>query len=342
MGNEADKKFTWVVKNFSSSQSAVTLSEKFVIGGCKWYLNLASPNGRKDNYFSLYLVVADYQTLPCGWKRNTKCRLTLVNQLSDKLSRQRDQQLWFDQKTCVYGSRTMITLTKLTAKNGGFVVNDEVKIVVEVDVLEVIGGLDVLVSEESQEVTQQPLKRTKLNHDGALLVSASVDVNGFQVLPSQAESVRLIFKKHPDMAIEFRAKNQHLRTSCINLLLNLIETLCQSLQNLSIDDLRQAEKTLAYLKNSGFKVDWLELKLEQAKKTKIEWQIGESRVQELEEKLKGFKKQCSYVEALLEKQKEELKDLKHKCSDTEVLLEKEKANVLAATRAPPLTLDDVV
>lgn len=79
------------------------------------------------------------------------------------------------------GYREMISLTKLNAKKGGFLVNNKVKIVVEVDVLQVVGGLDV-----SQEVTQ-PLKRIRLNDDG-VSVKQSIDVNGFQVLPSQVTS----------------------------------------------------------------------------------------------------------------------------------------------------------
>ncbi|KAL9277763.1 putative MATH/TRAF domain-containing protein [Arabidopsis thaliana] len=237
------------------------------------------------NYLSLFLMVATSKTLPCGWRRYTRFRLTVVNQLSDELSQQR----------------------------GGFLVNNEVKIVVEVDVLQVIGKLDV--SEGSQEVTQ-PLKRIRLNDDGV-------------------ESVKRIFERHPNMALEFRAKNQHVRTSCMNVLLSLIDTLCQSLQYISIDDLGQAEKALRYLKDSDFKVDWLERKLEEVKEKKMEEQIGKSRMQELEEELKVFKQKCSDLEAQLEKEKQ-------KCSDIEALLEKEKAKSLAAARAPPLTLDDVV
>ncbi|EFH62085.1 hypothetical protein ARALYDRAFT_899445 [Arabidopsis lyrata subsp. lyrata] len=287
MGNE---KFTWVVKNISSLESEFIESDEFV----SWSL---SHGYVKAGYLSLYLVVADYKSLHCGWRRHTRFRLTIVNQVSDQLSQRRE---------------------------GGFLVNNEVKIVVEVDVLQVIGKLDV--SEESLEVNQ-PLNRIKLNGDG--VVTSSVDVNGFQVLPSQAESVKRIFEKHPEMALKFRAKNQHMKTSCINVLLSLIKTLCQSLQDISIDDLGQAEQALTYLNNLGFKVDWLECKLEEVKAKKMEEQIGKTRMQELEKDLKVFKKKCSDIEALLEKEKEELKDLKQKCSDTEALLEKEKTKVLA-------------
>ncbi|KAG7559691.1 hypothetical protein ISN45_Aa05g012790 [Arabidopsis thaliana x Arabidopsis arenosa] len=233
-----------------------------------------------------------------------------------------EAHFWLDGKSFVHIYSEVISLSKLNAKEGGFLVNNEVKIVAEVDVLQAIGKLDVY--EDSKEVTQ-PLKKIKLNGGAVsshLQKEASlVDVNGFLVLPSQAEYVKRIFKKHPDMALEFRAKNQHMRTSSINLLLNIIETLCQSLQDLSIDDLGQAKLALTYLKYSGFKVDWLERKLEEVKEKKMEENIGKSRMQELEEELKVFKKKCSNIEALLEK---------------------EKTKVLAATRAPPLMLDDVV
>ncbi|KAL1204973.1 MATH domain and coiled-coil domain-containing protein [Cardamine amara subsp. amara] len=72
----------------------------------------------------------------------------------------------------------MLPLTKLHDKNGGFLVNGEVKIVAEVGAVEVVGKSDVL-------------KET-------LLVNESINVNGFQVLPSQVESVNSLFKEHPD------------------------------------------------------------------------------------------------------------------------------------------------
>ncbi|KAG7559692.1 MATH/TRAF domain [Arabidopsis thaliana x Arabidopsis arenosa] len=335
MGNEeADKKFTWVIKNFSSLVPKPIFSDKFVIGGCKWRL-VAYPKGyhyQNADYLSLYLMVANFKTLPCGWRRHIRLRLTLVNQVSDdQLSPRGEKGEWLDEYRTICGYQKMLLHSELNDKEGGFLVNNEVKIVAEVDVLQVVGKLDV--TEESQEVTQ-PLKRIKLN-DGGVSVNESIDVNGFQVLPSQAESVKRIFERHPDMALEFRVMNQHMRTLCINLLLNITETLCQPLKDISIHDLCQAEKALRYLKDSDFKVDWLERKLEEVKEKKMEEQFGKSRMQELEEELKVSKQKCSDIEAQLEKEKQ-------KCSDIEALLEKEKTKVLAAAKAPPLTLDDVV
>ena len=71
---------------------------------------------------------------------------------------------WFDQKHPSFGTQAMLPLTELLDINGGFLVNGEVKIVAEVGVLEVVGE-SVLV--------ETPL------------VNESIDVKGFQVLPSQ-------------------------------------------------------------------------------------------------------------------------------------------------------------
>ncbi|XP_018480148.1 MATH domain and coiled-coil domain-containing protein At3g58430-like [Raphanus sativus] len=136
----------------------------------------------------------------------------------------------------------------------------------------------------------------------------SIDVSGFQVLPSQVESVRLIFKRHPDIAVEFRAKNQHLRNACMDFLLSLIETLCVSLQKLSNEDLVEADIALTYLKDAGFKVDWLEKKLDVVKDKKEKEQSSLARLQEMEDSLLKLKQQCSDLDALVEKEEEELSD----------------------------------
>ena len=135
----------------------------------------------------------------------------------------------------------------------------------------------------------------------------------------QAESLSLIFERHPDIASKFRPKNQHLRTAYINVLLSLIKTLCQPTQELSKDDLNDAYASLAYLTNAGLNLDWLEEKLEEMSEKKDKQKAGEERMKEIEE---------------------ELKDLKQKFSNLEAELEKEKADVSVA-RAP-LSFDDVV
>lgn len=74
----------------------------------------------------------------------------------------------------------------------------------------------------------------------------------------------------------------------MNSLLCLIETLCQSLQELSSEDLVQADVALTYLKDSGFELAWLEKKLDRAKVNK-----------QKEETLLNLKQKCSELKAEL-------------------------------------------
>ncbi|XP_018445089.2 eukaryotic translation initiation factor 4G isoform X2 [Raphanus sativus] len=167
-----------------------------------------------------------------------------------------------------------------------------------------------------------PIPETVGNKDSCVFVkerNESMDINGFHVLSSQVESVRRLFERHPDIAIGFRAKNQLLRNSCMNSLLSLIETLCQPLEDLSNEDLVEADIALAYVKDLGFRVDWLDEKLDQVKEKKKKEVSGFAMLQETEESLLKLKRKCAELEALAEEQKAEL----------------------SATRTP-LSFDDVV
>ncbi|KAL9295410.1 MATH domain and coiled-coil domain-containing protein [Arabidopsis thaliana] len=345
MAKAVDKKFCWEIKNFSSINSERCHSVPVVIGDCKWRL-VAFPKGYKADYLSLYLEVADLKSLPSGWRRYVKFRASIVNQLSQELSVQQETQRWFDQNAPGWGFENMLLLTELNAKDGGFLVNGQVMIVAEVEFLEVIGTLDeseeIIKSSDlinkTQEVAQQVKESIQSNdlinttqevaqqvkeiiqpndlinktQEVAQQVKESIDVNGFQVLPSQVESVRRIFKKHPDIAVGFQVKNQHLRKTFMSFLVNIIETMCQSLQELSNEDLVEVDIALTYLKDAGFKVDWLEKKLDHVKEKKEKEQSGLVILQGIEQ---------------------QLHELMHKC-------EKKKSEVLSV--GDPLKFDDVV
>ena len=85
----------------------------------------------------------------------------------------------------------------------------------------------------------------------------------------------------------------------MNFLLCLIETMCQSLQELSSEDLVQADVALTYLKDSGFKLDWLEKKLDQVKVNKEKEITCLAILQETEESLLNLKQKCSHLKAEL-------------------------------------------
>lgn len=73
---------------------------------------------------------------------------------------------WFDDSTR-WGCPSIIPLNEINAKDSGFLVNGELKIVAEIDILEVIGDVDV--------------------SEGISTVKETIDVNGFQLLPSQVK-----------------------------------------------------------------------------------------------------------------------------------------------------------
>lgn len=51
---------------------------------------LAYPKGNNVDYLSLYLEVANYGSLPIGWRRHAKFCFTIVNQRLEKLSKRDD------------------------------------------------------------------------------------------------------------------------------------------------------------------------------------------------------------------------------------------------------------
>ncbi|KAL0805719.1 hypothetical protein Bca101_098210 [Brassica carinata] len=241
MAKQVGHKFAWVIKDFSSLREKC-YSTPVQIGDCKWRLVVYLKGLFKSDHISLFLEVADVKSLPFGWKRLVKFRLTIAKQVSEvpslllSLFEQGPSVLkkshrWFDQKNPLWGFPTMIPLAKIHDKNEGFLVNDQLMIVAEVDVLQV-----VVTSEKSEETN--PL--------------------------SQVESVSSV----QDSVVEFRARNQHLKTACTNVLLSLTQTLCLTPQELSVGDLVEAEKALAYTKDTGLEVEWLVKKLNEVKEKK--------------------------------------------------------------------------
>ncbi|CAN6935274.1 unnamed protein product [Brassica oleracea] len=280
MGKPFNKKIAWVIKNFSSLKSDQFYSDKFVVDGC---IFMPIPWGKDNDHLSLFLEVGNYESLPIGGRRHAKYSFTISNQSSEKLSRKHESQQWFEKKSPGWGRLSIMPLNELHAKDAGFLVNGDLKIVVEIDVLEVVGRLDV--TEETSTIIE------------------TMDVNGFQILPSHAESVSRMFERHSELASEFRPKNPNLRTAYISFLLSLIETMCQSPQELSQDDLTDAYAAMGFMRDAGFKLDWLEKKLDEVSEKKKNEKSSEAGLQEMEEDLRDLKRKCSDMEDLVKKEK---------------------------------------
>ncbi|KAF2542807.1 hypothetical protein F2Q68_00030212 [Brassica cretica] len=95
--------------------------------------------------------------------------------------------------------------------------------------------------------------------------------------------------------------------------------MCQSPQELSQEDLTDAYAAMGFMIDAGFKLDWLEKKLDEVSEKKNKEKSSEAGLQEMEE---------------------DLRDLKRKYSDMEALVQKEKVKMSAAKA--PLSFDDVV
>ncbi|EOA26006.1 hypothetical protein CARUB_v10019402mg [Capsella rubella] len=260
MENQADKKFTWVINNFSSfGRGSEIYSDIFVVGPWQWRL-IVYPKGTYKygrpygDYLSLYICVPDSESLPSGWRRRAKISLTIANQITEELSKMREAEYWFNQNNTTCGFESMINYYKFDLIDG-FIVNGQVKIVAEVDMLELI------------------------------------DNNGFHVLASEVESVNSLFSKYPGFASKLCPQSTHQRETYVNVVLSLTEIVCKAPEELSNGDLAEAYSVLRFVKKAGFKLDWLEKKLKEN---------GMTRLHGIKEELKDLKVKCADMDALLE------------------------------------------
>ncbi|CAD5326168.1 unnamed protein product [Arabidopsis thaliana] len=320
---EKETRFSWVLKNFCSLQHNNCYSRTFVASDCNWRL-LACYNKDRNGYLSLYLELADPASLPLGWRRQVNFRLTLVNKVHKQSTRVLED-LDDDDSSPVSDDegQEICPLNQLNAWNKAFrSVGNRVEEYPDDD------DASSLHQWKSMVYTSKTVENfgTECNNKESFYESwwisdflETIDVNGFQVLASQVQSVSQIFKRHPDTAIGFRPKNQQIRKAYMDALLSLIETLCQSPDKLSDDDLSNADETLVDLIDVGFKLDWLKTKLNDVSEKK---KLGESSV------------------VRLETMEEQLQKLKHMVLDLESQMQKEKEKVLAA-RAP-LSFKDIL
>lgn len=98
-----------------------------------------------------------------------------------------------------------------------------------------------------------------------------------------------IFVEHPDIAVNFKLKNQFVKTTYMNILLGLIETLKQPVHSITETELNNAQSDLVELTEAGFNLDWLKIKLDEVSLERKIANVDGSRVQELEEHIKNLK-----------------------------------------------------
>ncbi|CAH2047691.1 unnamed protein product [Thlaspi arvense] len=262
MEDQKQTSFTFEIDNFSEKEGWIR-SPTFLSGSCEWYVYVYPKGDLVDDHLSLYLYVANPESLRLGWKRRATFSFLLLDQSGKepyKLT-----ELWcklFCAQVSGWGSAKAVPLRKLQEK--GFMENNKLIVKVEVKVVEVVDESEVTGNE-------------------------TLDVQGFQVLYSQVTSVTRLFAKHPGFAANFKPKSQLVKTTYMNILLGLIEALNKPPHSLSETELTNAHSELIDLTEAGFKLDWLRTKLDEVSLERKKASADGIRVQELEEEVKNLK-----------------------------------------------------
>ncbi|CAN8318031.1 unnamed protein product [Cochlearia groenlandica] len=238
--------FRFEIANFSQKESPMT-SNLFLSGGCEWCVTVY-PKGDytvdDNDHLSLLLSVANSISLPFGWERVADFYFLVLNQSNKELYRSSigPPSSLFCNETPSLGFAKALPLSKFDQEKG-FLENDILIIEVYIKLLKVYDG------EEDENVSKK--KNT-------------FDINGFRVFASQVASVKKLFAEHPDIAVDIRSNNiKEVKTTYMNILLGLIDTLDKPSQILSEAELRNADSELRELTEEGFKLDWLKLRLEE-------------------------------------------------------------------------------
>ncbi|EOA28389.1 hypothetical protein CARUB_v10024595mg [Capsella rubella] len=263
--------FRFEINNFSKREVAVS-SQTFVSGGCEWHLTLHPKGDGFSDDLALFLTVSNSKSLGKGWERRIDYYFLLLNHSDNELHRSSVQkQTVFKEKAMSWGFRQTLPVSKFQEK--GFLEKDKLIFEVYIQNVEAFDGEGGDVSSEKVD---------------------TVDINGFKVLASQANTLRKIFAEHPDFAKDFKLKNQVVRMEYMKVLLNLIVTLEKPSKNHS--ELSNAHSDLSELTEAGFKLDWLQSKLDEVylkrKKADADVQQLDERVKKLEQMKVDVKLDC--------------------------------------------------
>ncbi|KAL0718687.1 hypothetical protein Bca4012_068010 [Brassica carinata] len=308
-----DTSFTFEIENFSEKKGLIS-SPNFLSGDCEWFVNVY-PNGYHiDERLSLHLQVANSESLPLGWKKQASYSFALLDQTGKELYRTPESCKLFRAQFTGWGSPKAFTLQKL--QDMGFLENN--KLILKVDV-KVIQAVD----------------------EGAVTEKDMLDVRGFKVLYSQLPSLNKLFRKHPDVAVNFKLKNQSVKTTYMNLLLGLVEKLDKPSPSFTESELSNAQSQLIDLTESGFELDWLKKKLDEISLERKRGVTDGSRVQELEENIQNLSLELDTEKGRYATCAAKLLSLEQTVSELRVELSKEKEKS-DASAAEVLLLEQMV
>ncbi|KAH0860448.1 LOW QUALITY PROTEIN: hypothetical protein HID58_088709, partial [Brassica napus] len=206
----------------------------FLSGGCEWFVGVF-PKGRnvEDHYLSVYLSVPNPETLRLGWKRRASFSFILQAKSSAE-------------------ALNSVRCSVLTPRTGVGQRNCPLKS------LKKKGSL-----EKSKLIVKVEIQVHEVVDEGGITGKEMVDYLGFRILYSQFAPVYRLFKKHQDIAANFRQSNQF-DSIHESLLLGVIKTLNKPPHCFTDTELSNARSEyLTELRQAGFKVEWLKTKLDE-------------------------------------------------------------------------------
>ncbi|KAK3258414.1 hypothetical protein CYMTET_32537 [Cymbomonas tetramitiformis] len=109
-----------------------TYSAPFMVGGLPWRL-MVFPQGNHTDHLSIYLDVPDSEQLPVGWTRFASFQLSVINQCDASKSIRKDTRHHFNTRENDWGFTQVVSLSELCDKEGGFIVDDNLILEVEID-----------------------------------------------------------------------------------------------------------------------------------------------------------------------------------------------------------------
>ncbi|XP_077219239.1 MATH domain and coiled-coil domain-containing protein At3g58270-like [Tasmannia lanceolata] len=116
-------KVTWTIHNFSTLNTQKHYSDIFLVDGSQWKL-LIYPKGNAVSQLSIYLAVADSESLPHEWSRTAKFSISVIDQLHNKSTVTKEADHKFNAKESDWGFTSFFPLSKLHDLDKGYIVND--------------------------------------------------------------------------------------------------------------------------------------------------------------------------------------------------------------------------
>ncbi|XP_018508473.1 MATH domain and coiled-coil domain-containing protein At2g42470 [Brassica rapa] len=203
----------------------ITESPKFLNGGWEWVVDVYSKEEDHKLYVYHFLMVANPESLRPGLIRRVSFFFVILNQSGKELYRTNEICKLFCDKVSGWGCYEPLPLEFETNK-----------ITLKLEVVKVVEVVDW---------------------------NEMIEFNGFQIHYSQVESVNSLFLNHRGFEINFRLKNELLKTTYMNVLLALVDTLNKPPHSLTETELSNARSDLVELTEAGFKLNWLKTMLDE-------------------------------------------------------------------------------